>query len=671
MIMWKTIQELNQIYNIRILNELEHKVAKYVTDNAGERMLDHIFQGKNRIYLPPQNNDIEMANRIVAELGKVAADIDPHRGVVLIKKKLDPKYGRGDSKFVEMAIGRAIGKLRIDDELKRNMLDWYARHRNNLRTILGKNNEYGILFTRHPIDVARMSDHRLWSSCHSPGDTHFECALAESLEGGAVAYIVKDEDMADLDLDDYENREIFKDSDRDVDGIIPKGRLRIRNYMDSKGREAAIPEFKTYGHIPIADFYETVVEFLRSRQTYKVEDFLTDGKNVNGWELVGGSYEDNGAYQLLNGYFNTHVFDRTTFRIPYDQNRQTQYEADIAEFIEETGDSAYEEFEDMIRNRFDNVECEVLGDNLDNRLYRLDIEIALENFDGVDWEALSPNIDGTYTGSNSNRPGFKIGDFFSELKDLFDSVSGEHVDVLSYIGIYKGYLTMSMRVYVYRDGDYNILPISIEIEDIIDTFDSHTVSQMAYSFLNIRELLGMIQAAANFDFMGMRQTYEGYLSEFTVPLSMFTIDTGFSIDRDVIQSYFNSLLYSFLEKNFLPKYTMEHELQKNVRQLEMEFEESYSKHPTRYQNWDKYNISNVYSHIQIPIESEKDPFGFIKCRIIWKFITSDVLATAKFLDDNYYSLQLLARLAYYMAGEPMDTYSSHPEIPRLSKALNI
>lgn len=77
--------------------------------------------------------------------------------------------------------------------------DWIKK---NLHT--ATNNDYSIIITRDPIDVWRMADFDNISSCHSPPSRsgqvgeYYKCALAEAHGHGAVAYVVKTQELAEL-----------------------------------------------------------------------------------------------------------------------------------------------------------------------------------------------------------------------------------------------------------------------------------------------------------------------------------------------------------------------------------------------------------------------------------------------------------------------------------------
>ena len=131
---------------------------------------------------------------------------------------------------------------------------------------------FSIVVSRDPIDVLRMSDHEGIESCHSEGNSYFECAVAESRGQGLIAYLVDskelnkllqpespwgfDQDVADMipdpvTIDSFDGKEIFEDKQRGVSGIKPKSRVRLRKYVYNEGEyEFAAPENRTYGPHP-------------------------------------------------------------------------------------------------------------------------------------------------------------------------------------------------------------------------------------------------------------------------------------------------------------------------------------------------------------------------------------------------------------------------------------
>jgi len=180
-----------------------------------------------------------------------------------------------------------------------------------------------VIFSRHPIDVFRMSDFTKITSCHSPpsmkGEDKFDqfniCALAEAYANGMISYVVtaeefknKDMDPTQQTLDEYEDDELFYDPERGEGVLEPRSRIRIRRtaYTDPATNNViplAVPDQKVYG-LDTGGFKEYVRSYIANIQKAdlkkifqtEVEGFQ-DGStllSIDNFERFGGSYEDNG-----------------------------------------------------------------------------------------------------------------------------------------------------------------------------------------------------------------------------------------------------------------------------------------------------------------------------------------------------------------------------------------
>ena len=148
--------------------------------------------------------------------------------------------------------------------------------------------DYCIVYSRSPVDVARMSDHT-WTSCHSQGGDYFHCALADASLNAGVAYLINYSDFPQIELHLQED-EIFKDKERQVNGIVPIARYRIRCVIDSKGNTLAVPSLKLYGKNAGElgpDFANQVIAWAKQQD---ISDFDFDDTLT----LKGGTYEDRG-----------------------------------------------------------------------------------------------------------------------------------------------------------------------------------------------------------------------------------------------------------------------------------------------------------------------------------------------------------------------------------------
>ncbi|MHA2404513.1 MAG: hypothetical protein ACXADH_16055 [Candidatus Kariarchaeaceae archaeon] len=180
-----------------------------------------------------------------------------------------------------------------------------------------------VIFSRHPIDVFRMSDFTQITSCHSPpsikGDEKFDqfniCALAEAYANGMISYVVTAEEFKKKDmeptqetLDEYEDDELFYDAERGEGVLEPRSRIRIRRtaYTDPDTNNVtplAVPDQKVYG-LNTGGFKEYVRDYIANIQKADLEKIFQtevegfqDGStllSIDNFERFGGSYEDNG-----------------------------------------------------------------------------------------------------------------------------------------------------------------------------------------------------------------------------------------------------------------------------------------------------------------------------------------------------------------------------------------
>jgi hypothetical protein len=188
-------------------------------------------------------------------------------------------------------------------------------------------NTYSIVITRNPIDILRMSDFDNIQSCHSPpsrGDkSYYHCAVAEAHGEGAVAFVVKNEDLEEvfpftdgvenITLDDYEGDELFYDDVRGVGDLTPISRLRlrlVRHYENvtpkkhGEGVDIAVPEEAVKGE-RIPGFEKALMDWARENQTDVVSKVMSQVEKLGGtldlgkFTAFGGTYEDNTRQKLL------------------------------------------------------------------------------------------------------------------------------------------------------------------------------------------------------------------------------------------------------------------------------------------------------------------------------------------------------------------------------------
>ena len=257
-----------------------------------------------------------------------------------------PRAGEEAAQLKTLSIAKALGS-----RVSESQLEWwlkvqaeYVKDYNwkQLEAIFHKQADVegaSIIISRDPIDVLRMSDHEGIRSCHSEGDSYFECAVAESRGNGLIAYMVDnvdlnklllpedrpwgiDKDVKSLVVTDpttigsLDGKEIFEDRQRGVSGIKPKSRVRLRKYVNAKeDYEFAAPENRTYGPHP-PGFVGAVREWAWDAQKWLWPsdhgELMPSGwysdkgfPPPNEWDLAmhGGSYRDTSDGDILNSFF--------------------------------------------------------------------------------------------------------------------------------------------------------------------------------------------------------------------------------------------------------------------------------------------------------------------------------------------------------------------------------
>ena len=187
----------------------------------------------------------------------------------------------------------------------------------------GEAGRYSIIYTRHPIDVLRMSDFEDIQSCHSPSRggepaEYYKCAVGEAHGHGFVAYVVENESLENIKqtwdvkklsneelIDHMEEQELFSDPERLEAGIEPVSRLRYRKFVHQNGTELAVPEMSTYGERKIPGLNKVGLEWAQNNQAEKIAQIAAqDNIDLSQFTLYGGSYEDTIPGHLFANLFN-------------------------------------------------------------------------------------------------------------------------------------------------------------------------------------------------------------------------------------------------------------------------------------------------------------------------------------------------------------------------------
>jgi hypothetical protein len=226
-----------------------------------------------------------------------------------------------------------------------------------------------IVVSRHPMDVARMSDFSATRSCHKETGSHFECAMAEMKGHGLVAYLVDPEDFEKIDLEDDE---IFGDLDVGLAGPRPKARTRLRKlYNPDTEEEFAVVEDNVYGQDQ-PDFVPSLRKWAREEQrdVWGGEDgrLDTDKFSDSDWVLAGGEYVDTDIRELLMA-----MFEGTEDEEAANEYSREDYQHE--DLFSEGGEALAEQAEERL-----NVIDREANDRADHGGFYMSIE---EGWDGV------------------------------------------------------------------------------------------------------------------------------------------------------------------------------------------------------------------------------------------------------------------------------------------------
>lgn len=329
--------EVNLDFESWLISELSHKLSqeldRWTNENPEELPFGDMFKNDDkttRVVIPFKTdpeaiailNKIEKINHINFKTGTIEIPVSPSR-----------QFGQHAAKPQEMRLGKyVLGKKSPLSEEEKN---WWNHQDNpvaNLETAK-RNEDYAIIISRNPIDIARMSDHDGWTSCHATDREYFNCALADAKGAGGIAYVVHKADLKNIDL---QEPEIFKDRQRGNDGITPISRLRLRKFVNKKEQyDLAIPEDRVYGKT-IPGLEDSVRDWTFDAQQAKLKHKRPSMKE---FELMGGSYQDTSGSNLFNNFFGDEEdYGNTTYAGGEEANMFDQYEEEVDQIEREFRD---------------------------------------------------------------------------------------------------------------------------------------------------------------------------------------------------------------------------------------------------------------------------------------------------------------------------------------------
>lgn len=284
-----------------LLNEVSKELVRQVKDAANnkDKPFQHIFKNNDRIILPYESfeKDDHIPLEIQNKIKKDGYSIDFQNGLISKDKIIPPQFQKPNQKPAKIQI--KMGKYILEKgDFNQDEKNWWTHQGNPIKSLEVINNKekYAVVISRHPIDVIRMSDHDNWTSCHSPSGSYFHCAVSEAKNSGAIAYVVTKDDLSKINIKDDE---IFLDKDRDVSGVEPLARLRIRLFKNKKDdHELAMPEDRVYG-LNLKGLQDTIRKWSFENQ----KELLQNRPKMKDYELMGGSYQDTTASELFNKFF--------------------------------------------------------------------------------------------------------------------------------------------------------------------------------------------------------------------------------------------------------------------------------------------------------------------------------------------------------------------------------
>ena len=298
------------------------KIGKLL--QKGSRLYDTAHKAeKEQIELSPEKFDIDPSEIKPED----EANVEKYREAL---KKAQEKHSATIDKLQD-TFPAYRGTAASEENTWKALADWWNKkstfYRENPEDAGETSTDYSIVYTRHPIDVMRMSDFDNIESCHSPpsrgrDNSYYKCAVAEAHGHGPVAYVVRNRDLDALiskydlqevsyqdllDAIEDNDEEFFRDSERGVGEITPVSRQRLKKFVNPKLEiSLAAPSTMTYGK-RFPELYSNVSNFTKEKQDKELkkieasrgkenDTFEGEKLNLSDWERFGGSYEDAGDY---------------------------------------------------------------------------------------------------------------------------------------------------------------------------------------------------------------------------------------------------------------------------------------------------------------------------------------------------------------------------------------
>jgi hypothetical protein len=424
-------------------SELDHHDIEGSRDDSP---FEHIFKDKLRIVIPLKKGEESSEYKLEKALEDKGYDVNLKKGMV--SSTVETKKGQQKR---EMKVGKVLQRLGKKEEKFKDLLHWWEKN----KAEIGKTPKKGIsiIISQSPIDIIRMSDHEEWESCHAPPGKpgyisgYWPSAAQEARTGGAIAYVVKNSDLEKIE--DLQDEEIFQDNDRDIEGVEPLERLRLRRFK-AGDKDVLVPEKRTYG-IKHIDFLDTVIDWAKHAQR-KAVDFKKP-PDFEAAKLKGGHYQDTHADALWNAFFGTKV---SGTKDTVDRGEQDQYGGPSADSLDERAAEQVSAHENNWKHVSVWYEAEDYGDGpFLSFSGGMSFEFDLDQMKKIpEWKDLS---------------GWKEGTLGKDLKDVLSDVNASDINAQTFG---NAYLTLGVSIDPSESYAYDIMDQFESFLDELDGLDS-------------------------------------------------------------------------------------------------------------------------------------------------------------------------------------------------------
>jgi hypothetical protein len=280
--------------SLKTLVEIDQKYVDFAENQSIDKLLPHIFkEGELRIaeYLKA-GQAYEIQDVFDKHFSDYKIDVEKWVG-----HKLTDTEMKNPNKIGKLLNRKKQELIKAGDTVEAGKIDKLLKIP-DLKKQFNNKSSVVLIYSRAPIDVLRMSDHPNTSSCHAQGGQFFQCAIADSGVAGIIFAITKEDYEANVD--NLQDNELFHDSDRGVNGILPLGRLRLRVVYNDATKDykraeiqIAVPSSKFYGsrnRVVSNDMVTQAAQYFKRAQQ-KIVDNLPDNISL---VMGGGTYEDPG-----------------------------------------------------------------------------------------------------------------------------------------------------------------------------------------------------------------------------------------------------------------------------------------------------------------------------------------------------------------------------------------